>query len=104
MTFHWVHIGINRTNPAPLTGLNTLRFGHFLGLKPQAVFLRRSAAMTTGIVSFSTDEIFRSSCFSTGWPISRAADESPKTTGFRSRAGPFEQCPEGGQEFRDEGS
>ena len=58
------HIGINRTNPAPLTGLNTLRFGRFLGLKPQALFLRRSAAKTTGIASFSIDENFRLLCVS----------------------------------------
>ena len=38
--------GMNRANPAPLTGLNTLRLGRFLGLKPQAVCLRRSAAKT----------------------------------------------------------
>ena len=57
MTFHWILLWINRTNPAPLTGLNPLRFGRFLGLKPQAVYLCRSAAKTTWIASFSIDSV-----------------------------------------------
>ena len=71
------HISLILKNPSRRcrTGLNTLRLRRFLGLKPQAAFLRRSAAKTNRIAA-SLDDIFRSSCDSTARTDSRAADKN----------------------------